>query len=258
MNFDLDIEEYLIKILYYKYYNSDENNTMTFTEFTNFIKTDVYNNPKIGEQLDDSTRKEIDRLENFTRSDLINKKRTGIEIANILGIDKETVDNLFVYYLSKHNDEKISLNEFINFMNKDVLTNDTYAKSIDNNARASLNTLSNFTNKSTITKKMISKEMANLFGMDESTMNSLYTYYVSINNINAKLSISEFSNFVLTDVLTNTQYASMFNEETINNIKMLETFSDNNIINKNMTAACVILISGGYDFCRTFKSIWNR
>ena len=237
MNFDLDIEEYLIKILYYKYYNSDENNTMTFTEFTNFIKTDVYNNPKIGEQLDDSTRKEIDRLENFTRSDLINKKRTGIEIANILGIDKETVDNLFVYYLSKHNDEKISLNEFINFMNKDVLTNDTYAKSIDNNARASLNTLSNFTNKSTITKKMISKEMANLFGMDESTMNSLYTYYVSINNINAKLSISEFSNFVLTDVLTNTQYASMFNEETINNIKMLETFSDNNIINKNMTSA---------------------
>ena len=237
MDSDLNIEEYLIKILYYNYYNPDENNTMTFTEFIDFIKSDVYNNPKMGDKLDEGTRKDIDRLENFTKTNLINEQRTVSELASVLEIDKEKVDDIFIYYMSKNNDTRISLGEFINFMNKDVLTNEIYAKSIDNTARESLNTLSKFTDKNTITKKMTSNEIANLFGMDESTINSLYTYYISVNDIDTKLSISEFSNFVLTDVLTNPQYANIFNEETVNSIKMLNAFSNKDIITYNMNSS---------------------
>lgn len=233
---DVDIEEYLIKILYYNYYNQDENNTMTFNEFIKFIKNEVYNNPKMADKLDEGTRKDIDRLEEFTTTDSINKKRTSIEIANILEMDKAKIDDILIYYNSKNNNLKISLNDFINFMNKDVLTNKTYSKNIDNNAKASLNTLSKFTNKNTITKKMTSKEMANLFGISENVMNSLYTYYISVNEIKTKMSISEFSEFVLEDVLTNKQYASMFNEETVNSIKMLSVFSNKTNITKKMNS----------------------
>lgn len=233
---DVDIEEYLIKILYYNYYNQDENNTMTFNEFIKFIKNEVYNNPKMADKLDEGTRKDIDRLEEFTTTDSINKKRTSIEIANILEMDKAKIDDILIYYNSKNNNLKISLNDFINFMNKDVLTNKTYSKNIDNNAKASLNTLSKFTNKNIITKKMTSKEMANLFGISENVMNSLYTYYISVNEIKTKMSISEFSEFVLEDVLTNKQYASMFNEETVNSIKMLSVFSNKTNITKKMNS----------------------
>ncbi len=233
---DVDIEEYLIKILYYNYYNQDENNTMTFNEFIKFIKNEVYNNPKMADKLDEGTRKDIDRLEKFTTTDSINKKRTSIEIANILEMDKAKIDDILIYYNSKNNNLKISLNDFINFMNKDVLTNKTYSKNIDNNAKASLNTLSKFTNKNIITKKMTSKEMANLFGISENVMNSLYTYYISVNEIEIKMSISEFSEFVLEDVLTNKQYASMFNEETVNSIKMLSVFSNKTNITKKMNS----------------------
>lgn len=233
---DVDIEEYLIKILYYNYYNQDENNKMTFNEFIKFIKNEVYNNPKMADKLDEGTRKDIDRLEKFTTTDSINKKRTSIEIANILEMDKAKIDDILIYYNSKNNNLKISLNDFINFMNKDVLTNKTYSKNIDNNAKASLNTLSKFTNKNIITKKMTSKEMANLFGISENVMNSLYTYYISVNEIETKMSISEFSEFVLEDVLTNKQYASMFNEETVNSIKMLSVFSNKTNITKKMNS----------------------
>lgn len=237
MGTGIDIEEYLIKILYYKYYNPNENNTMTFSEFTNFIKNEVFNNKQMANKLNEDTRNSINRLENFTQPNLINQKRTSTEIANILEIDKSDVDNLLIYYYSKNSSNiKISLNEFINFINKDVLTNETYAKNIDSSAKSSLNTLSKFTNKSTITKKMTSKEMANLFGMPESTMNLLYTYYVSVNDIQTKMTISEFSNFVLNDVLINPQYANMFNEQTVNSIKMLSTFSNKSVITKNMNA----------------------
>ena len=238
-DFDVDvtIEDYLLKILYYNYYNQEENNTMTFDELVSFIKTEVYNNPKIKEELDEPTKDNIEKLANFTSEAKINQKRSANEIANILGIEKDKMNDLFIYYHSKNTKVTIDLDEFIRFMNQDVLTNQKYAKSVDANSRESLNKLAKFVNKNTITKKMNSKEMAQLFGMNEATMKDLYTYYISVNGIDTKISISEFANFVLSDVLTNSQYASSFNEETINNIKMLATFSNQTTITKKMNAS---------------------
>ena len=79
-------------------------------------------------------------------------------------------------------------------MNKDVLTNEKYASKVSSSAKNSLNTLSKFTNANTIQKKMNSKEMAKLFEMPETTMNDLYTYYISVNDIDTQMTISEFSN----------------------------------------------------------------
>lgn len=233
---DIDVSEYLIKILYYRYYNQNDNNTMSFNEFTSFISNYVYDNSVFSEKLDKNTKSNIEKLENFTDPLLINKKRTAEEIANILDIDIESVNNLLIYYNSINNNLKISLDDFISFMNKDVLTNDTYVKNIDSNAISSLNLLANFVNKDIISNNMTSVEMANLFGIDEEIMQSLYTYYVSINGIDIKITISEFSNFILNDVLVDSQYSNLFDEETINNIKMLATFSDNSIITKNMSS----------------------
>ena len=231
---DTNVEDYLLKIIYYNYYNQDENNTISFDEFVSFIQEDVYKNQNISDKLGEETKKNINRLSNFTNSAQINKKRTSSEIASLLEIDEQNVKDILIYYNSKNNNLKISLNDFIKFMNKDVLTNEKYAAKVDHNAKNSLNTLSKFTDASTIQKKMTSKEMASLFGMPESTMKDLYTYYISKNEITTKMTISEFSDFVLTDVLTNPDYASNFDEDIKNNIKMLQAFSDINKINKSM------------------------
>lgn len=233
---DTNVEDYLLKIIYYNYYNQDENNTISFDEFVKFVQEDVYKNENVSDKIDAETKANIDRLSNFTNSTQINKKRTSAEIANILEINKEDVKDILIYYNSKNNDVKITLNDFIKFMNKDVLTNEKYASKVDNNAKNSLNKLSKFTDVNTIQKKMASKEMAALFGMSESTMKDLYTYYINVNEIDTKMTISEFSNFVLSDVLTNPNYASNFNETTKNSIKMLATFSNINTINKNMNS----------------------
>lgn len=233
---DTKVDEYLLKIIYYNYYNQDENNTINFNEFVKFIKEDVYNNSDIVDKIDETTKKDIDKLSNFINSTSINQKRTVAEIASILEISQEDVKDILIYYSSKNNNIKISLNEFIRFMNKDVLTNSKYANKINNNTKKSLSTLSKFTDINTITKEMTSSEMAKLFEISETTMNDLYTYYVSIYEIDAKLTISEFSNFVLTDVLTNSNYASSFDKTTLSNIKMLSTFSNIDIINKSMNS----------------------
>lgn len=233
---DTKVDEYLLKIIYYNYYNQNENNTMSFNEFIKFIKEDVYNNSDVVDKINETNRKDIDRLSNFTNSTSINKKRTVTEIASILEISQENLKDILIYYNSKNSNINISLNDFIKFMNKDVLTNAKYADKINNNAKKSLATLSKFTDINTIKKEMTSKEMAELFEMPETTMNDLYTYYISINEINTKLTIQEFTNFVLTDILTNPNYSSGFDEITINNIKMLATFSNTDAITKNMNS----------------------
>ena len=231
---DTKVDDYLLKIIYYNYYNQEEDNKISFNEFVKFIREDVYKNQDVADKIDKETKANIDRLVNFINSESINKKRTASEIAKILEIDEKNVKDILIYYNSKNNNIKIRLNDFIKFMNKDVLTDEKYASKVDKTAKNSLNKLSEFTDINTIQKQMTSKEMAKLFEMPETTMNDLYTYYISVNEINTKMTISEFSNFVLTDVLSNTDYANSFNEETVKNIKMLQTFSNIDIINKSM------------------------
>ena len=231
---DVDIEDYLLKIVYFDYFNPEKNNTITFKEFIDFIENEAYTNEKTNEKINDKTKKDITRLKNFVVEEDINRKRTSSDISSILEIDKSKIEDIFTYYLSKNNNTQITLNDFINFMNKDVLTNEKYASKINSDSRNKLNTLSKFTNKQTIQKKITSSQMAKLFGIDNNTMDELYKYYILVNDIDVKMTISEFSNFVLNDVLKNAEYANSFDTKTVQNIKLLATFSNLNTINKKM------------------------
>ncbi len=233
---ETDTEDYLLKIVYYDYYNQDKQNSMTFDEFIDFIENEAYNNEKANKKIDSNTKKDITRLKNFVTVNAMDKKKTASEIAEILEIDKSKIDDIFIYYLSKNNNTQITLNDFINFMNKDVLTNKKYANKIDSNSKANLKRLSAFTNKQTLQKKITSDEMSKLFGIDSDTMNELYKYYILVNDIDTKMTISEFSNFVLNNVLNDSNYANSFDEQTIHSIKILATFSNLNIINKQMNS----------------------
>jgi predicted RND superfamily exporter protein len=241
---DTEIEDYLLKIIYYKYYNQDENNTMTFDELVKFVQTEVYSNKDLDDELSDSLKKDVERLSNFTDKTKVNQKRNSENIAEILGMEKSDVDDILVYYNSKNNNLQISLKEFVDFMNNTVLNDDKYASNISKETRESLEKLTKFTNKSTITTKYTSSEMASLFGMSENDIKDLYVYYISVNEIGTKLSLSEFSNFVLSDVLTNDTYKNMFTEDTINSIKLLATYSNKNTINKSMTASEISSLLG--------------
>lgn len=225
---DVTIDDYLLKILYYKYYNKDEANEMTFNELITFIQNDVYKNSELSKKLDADTKSNIDKLKNFTSKELFNKKINSTKIANILGINKKQIDDILIYYNSKNNNLQISINDFIKFMNNDVLTNEKYSKKIDTNAKENLKKLSKFTDKNTIQKKMSSQEMAKLFGIDNNTMDLLYTYYIIVNEIDTKLTLYQFSEFVLNN--------SLSDESTIDQIKMLNTFSNKDIINKKMNS----------------------
>lgn len=241
---ETDIEDYLLKIIYYKYYNLDENNTITFDDLIKFIQTEVYNNKELDEKLSDSLKNDIERLSNFTDKTKLNQKRNSENIAEILGMKKSDVDDILVYYNSKNNNLQISLKDFVDFMNNVVLNDSKYSTNINAETRESLEKLTQFTNQNTVTTKYTSSQMANLFRMTESDIKDLYVYYISVNNIETKLTLSEFANFVLSDVVTNNTYKNMFSNDTINSIKLLATYSNKNTINKSMISSEISKLLG--------------
>ena len=151
-------------------------------------------------------------------------------------ISENDVYNLFVYYYQDKVNVSLTIKDFVNFVNNEVLTNNDYSSNIPKSAKDALSTLNKFLDKNTITKSMNSTEMANLFGMDKNTIDSLYLYYYSIHGVDNKLSINEFANFVINNVLTNSQYASQFDSNTVGNLKLLQTMSNTSIIDKNMNS----------------------
>ena len=124
LNTDTKIDDYLLKILYYNYYNDNKDKTMTFNEFIKFTEDNVLNNKNLSSKIDNNTKNNIERLKKFTSTSEMNKKRTYSEIANILEIDKNDAYNLFIYYYSNKVNIKLPIKDFVNFINKDVLTND--------------------------------------------------------------------------------------------------------------------------------------
>ncbi len=236
LNSNVDIEDYLLKIIYYNYYNKNIESKMTFEEFINFIETQAYNNEKINEKIDDSIKNDINRLKNFTSISNMNNKMSISAIASILEIDEDKANDLIIYYLSKYGDIQISLKEFVDFMYNDVLTNEKYKSQLDSNSISLLEILAKFTNIDTISQKMTSDELAEMFEIDYNAVSELYKYYININKIDLKLSIQEFTNFVLNNVITDSNYVDSFDDKMIENLKLLTTFSNLDMITKDMNS----------------------
>ena len=230
---DTEIEEYLIKLIYYNYYNKDTNNKMTLNEFISFIKSDIYTNDNFSDSLNKDTRDNLDLLENFTSSSLINENRTTTEIADILGMNKDDADNILIYYNSKNADTKMTIKDFVNFMLNDVANDPKYSSSLDLTTISKLKQLQNFTDTNKINKKMNSSELSNIFGIDKNLIEQLFLFYRTTIESNTKMTLKQFANVALT-MSSQDAYKDMFDESTIKSLNMLSTLSSEQIITNEL------------------------
>lgn len=230
---DVDIDDYVLKLIYFNYYNKQET-TMTFNDLVTFIETKVYPNAELSKEITPEIRENITKLKNFTSIGALNKKRTSREIASILGVSKDQVDQLFILYNATNPNTKITLPELANFINNYVLKNDTYKAYISEDQKALLKEAKPFLSKNNITTKKNSSEIANMFELSKDDVDKLFMYYESLQDINEKLTINEFVNFTLYKVYTNPEYQALFTDNTVASLKLLKVLSNKEIINTKM------------------------
>ncbi len=230
---DVEIEQSLIKIIYYNYYNQDENNKMSLDEFISFIKSDIYPNDQWNKSLTKEMKNNIDLLENFTSSSLMGKKRTTQEIAEILGMKEEDAKNILLYYNSKNITTTMTIKDFVNFMLNDVAKDSKYSKSLDKATLSKLKQLQNFTDLSKINKKMTASELSNIFGIDQNLIEQLFLFYRTTMESNTKLTLQEFATFAI-ELSREDAYKEMFDKDTLQSLTVLKSLSDENNIKRDL------------------------
>lgn len=189
---NLDVEDYLIKTLYYHYFNPNEDNTMTLEELVLFIQNEVENNPNFAGDISASTKSQIERLSNFVVKGKMNSERSLSELASIFEMDENALLKVFVLY---GNDErnsnigqavtnsKMTLSEFVKFINSKVLTNPEYASEISSEARAKLKQLEPFLNKATINTKTNAAGIAKVLGISEEKVKKVFEYEAYLTHV---------------------------------------------------------------------------
>ncbi len=229
-----NIDDYLIKIIYYNYFNKTTDFKISLNEFVKFIKNKVYTNKEMYDKLTKDEINNIERLSNFSNTNSLNKLRNIEEISNIFEIDKDKVSDLLIYYNSLNNNKELTIKEFIDFMNNYVIKSE-YKSNIDTNSLNNLNTINKFIDID-LNKKLNDKELSNLFGIDTSLINNLFLYYSSINSANLKLTVNEFIDYINNDLLTNESYGAMFDSTIINKLNTLNAFTNINLIDSKLNA----------------------
>ena len=241
---DVEVDEYLLKILYYHYQHPKEEHEASLLELVNFLENTVYGNEKMNQDIDKEMKYNITRLRYFVEKKEVQKGRTAKEISQVLNIQEDTLEDLLLYYDSKNISLSLSLSEFLSFMEQEVLSSPKWSEKIDASTVSNLAKIKPFMDEESLSKKYDAKSLASLFSMNASDVEKLYLYYRSVGEISTKLSIQEFTNFVLQEILTNEEYQKMFDENSQKQILLLNIFSDKEKIQKDYTSSELATLLG--------------
>lgn len=223
---DTNIDDYLLKLIYYKYY-TNEDNKIDFNSLIKFIYDVVYKNKDYA--VDSKIKNDVATLSNFTNIDSINKLRSTKEIYNIMNIDESLLKDLFILYNSENESYKISLKDFIVFMNNNVINNKKYniSNEVSNKIKMLYNVINNLDN------EMTSTNISNILEIEKSSVDGVIMYYLNTNKIDIKLTINEFTNTIINNY---ENYKDKFDETMYENILMLNKFSDKEFISAEISS----------------------
>lgn len=205
-------------VLYYAQYGGADTGSLTLPRFVDFLSNDVMTNKTYGSMFDKDTKSKVELLKTYTNVNKMTRKVSHKEIAKILGMDSETVKLLYVYYYSKdkgYTPKSMDLPTFVEFLTKKVMTNKAFSSYFDKDTAAQFGTVTTFTDKKKITKQLHSEEMSKLLGIDQSMVDLIYVFYHGTNNVSkTKLTLPEFTNFIVTKILPNKMLSGSFDKAT--------------------------------------------
>ena len=217
----IDVSNDLLKLVYFDYYNKEEIK-LSYEEFIRFIEDIVLKEDTFKDKIDASLKNNIRLLGTFVKKEELGKKRNAQEIAELLGLEKNIVEDLFVYYNAKNISTKITLPTFIRFLNKEVVANPKYASSLPYSSIEKVKMLETFMDKSVLTTNVGSENLANLFSMEEESVKKLLYLYASKQETTKTMSIKDFISSVLF-LKKNTSYLDTIDTTSLEILQPIST-----------------------------------
>lgn len=256
---DMALDESLLNIVYYEYFDGSVPE-IPAGEFLSFIASDVAENEAFSGYIDNSMRENIGSIEKFSSAEALNTPQSAAYIANLFGMSERDAAQLILFYKTQSGEDtgiRITVREFVRFVAEDVLTNPTYTSGMSTDLISVLRSMTDLSRLKSIpdvAKALLSgngltaSEMASLFGLSQSDMNSLYWLYVYNTQGAGSFSIStrNFVDFLDDYVLTNPQYSSMIDANSASQLKSARRLIDAVASGASLSAGSMASVLGGF------------
>lgn len=266
--FSMDSEQVeKLLLLYFNKKGGVEHGTMTISQFTDFLINEVATDENYASMFNSETKAQLDQLKDFTNKEHVTTKRYFDSMSEVMGVDIEKVKLFYAYhkvysqnpdnvqydevlkdYFAMQfvgSDYALTIQEFVNFVvaNKEMMASAMTQEEFDKL------TLGHEIINATVEDRQYSPDaLAKVLTMDSAQLKQLYLLYITEHGDTSswKISIQNFVNFIISDVLTNQDYASQFDNNTANMLKGFKKLIDATISNKAYSPAQLVELLGNF------------
>lgn len=239
---DMGLDASLLSVLYYDKFAGETETKLTLSEVLTFISEKVVPNKMFSSYIDDTMKENIGMMEKFADKDALTKKMSAKEIADLFSMGEDEIKQVFTLYFAEKGGAAsgtMTMEEFASFVVNEVASNDMYASFFDEETKSQLGLLEEFCNKDAVTKPLSSSELSKKTGIEESMAKMLYAYYFANDKsyTPSEITFTNLVKFIESDILSNSMFASYFDEETASQFGILSQFADKKSVQTQHTAA---------------------
>jgi len=209
-----------------------EGRTVALADFTNFLVNSVLTDPAMGGMMEAADIGQLQFLQSVINASVNETPFTATELASFFGMEPDMINIVFrLYFGADISGKTMSLQSFTDF----VLSDSLMSGMMDNSSVGQLQLMQAIINASVNETEFSSAEIAEFLGMDAGQAEQLYILYMSENGAAWKLSPQGFVSFVVTDVLTDEEFAGQFDEKSAANLKLGHTLIEAVVSDKAYT-----------------------
>lgn len=166
----------------------------------------------------------------------LGKELTYGELAEVTDMDETLVALIYNYYYDDKDEvieKKIALGEFIRFVREDVASNEQFAAFFTADALVQLDAIG-----SSEQPRLSGEEFAMYTGMDVSAVQRIYGYYFSVhgNTDDGKIALDDLTQFLMTEIVTNEQFAPLFSDDVLAQLNAMNAGTDNSIMEQELSS----------------------
>ena len=169
------------------------------------------------------------------------------DMSTDMALDKSMIDMLYYSHYSADTELKLTAGEFLRFLSNDVFRNEAFSGFIDDTMKESFAMLQRFSDSKELTSPKTATEIAEFFGMDAEQVSQLFMYYSMAQNANAsddKMTLTDFTNFIVTELATDEAYSAYFTAESIGQMEQISGSLSEEMMNTPYTSTEIAVMFG--------------
>ena len=225
---EFKLEPWMLRLIYYKYHNGERLPAVKAAGLIRFISDEIIPNPYFAQYIDEDLKGSADLMKSFSDKQTLTKEMTVKELSSFFDRSEDELKQLFVLYYAEQDDvktDKITMPGFVDFIRKDILTNETYAAMIDKDMVSQIDRLADFTDKEKIQTPMTVAQMAEFLGTEESSLRLAYLMHNGLFRSGDSISPCELISYML----TNETVSNGMDDETRAQLTTLAGIMDNTV-----------------------------